>query len=427
MNYKFERNGDEFSFVWEDAQIAIGLEQIYEYHGEIYAEVWVRSALPTQPGHIHWGRLNLSATQSRERLASTLNGRVREVDAKDWAAMLETACTKTAIEYRAGEPTINLATMPRPTGSPYLIYRFLPLNVSTILFGDGGTSKSLLALYLGMAVKAGLKLPCGLNVMKTTDVMYLDWETNHEDHVERLHAIADGLSLKELPAIHYRKMRRTLPEEATKLRAEISRLKIGFVIVDSLGYASGGDLRENNIAINAMDALSKMNVTSLAIAHITKEAARESEGKATPFGSAFFSFSARCTWEIRKAEENSEGELNVGIFQRKANRGALQKTPLGLTIEYDEDEVGQRLESVRISPFSVAEDATLAAHAPLSYRLREALRKANGTPVSAEKLSKDIGAKEMTISRTLRRMKGVVNISEARGRGGTAMWVLEAS
>lgn len=422
MEWTVDRDGDEFLYTFIEAGVGIGFQHLEEMRDGLHADMFVQSTIPTMTGHIHWCRMNLSSSSTRERLAQTLRKSIKEVE---WPKLLEIACTKTAIDYRQGDPLYDLATQPIPTAPAYLISKLLPEQVTTILFGDGGTAKSILSMAIAVAVQTGnIILPNNLIVNHQTNVLYLDWETSLDDQIERLHAVARGLGVTP-PSVRYRRMYRPIADESARIRDEVKKNKIGLVIVDSLGFASGGNLKDNDVALGAMNGIGKLGATCLAIAHITKEDAKADQGKATPFGSGFFSFSARSTWEIRGNSEIAANELQIGLFHRKANRGPVQKIPLGFTVRFCDEPVSDRLTKVEIEKFSVADDPQLAQHASLPYRLRELLKRYNGTPQTTETLAKKLDAKEKSITRALSRMVDIVNLA-GRGRGNEGLWAFKA-
>ncbi|MDO8588388.1 MAG: AAA family ATPase [Armatimonadota bacterium] len=418
MNFK--RDGDRFSYEWEEQGVSIIVGNLREKHDGLHAEVSIANTLPGQAGHVSWGTINLSSTTARDKLANTLGKRIPAVP---WDKFLETVCVKTAIFYRAGEPLINLAEVKPPETTKYLIHRLLPRNSITIIYGDGGSCKSMFALYAGCCLNQGIDMRNGWTVNERAEVLYLDWETCWEDQRERLGAIATGLNQTDpLPSIHYRRMTRRIAEEAPRLRVEVSDRKIGLVVVDSLGPAIGGNLRDEAEVIPAMNALNSLGTTVLAIAHITKADVRgeHGNGKATPLGSVFFANLARNTWEIRRSDMSTDISTYLGFYHRKSNRGALWREPAGIEVCFLGSEA--RTDCIDFHEYDLAEDPDLAPHAAMGFRIQAALRHGAKTTTT---LSEELGIKSNNIAHRAKQMNAVVRLNPG-GRGVEALWGLRS-
>ena len=411
---EIQRDGDEFTFLWHDHGIGIGFTQLREGSDGIHGEITVHAS---GLGSLHWGRLNLASTSAREGLVKKLH-EVHPIDL--WRAFLETACRTVAERLRQGQPIVSLEPVAAPT-TRQLIERLLPLGETSVIFGDGGTGKSLLALSVTVAVSSGIPLPGGLRpTQEAAPVLLLDWESCQEEQNERLAGLLSGFGLSAAPGIYYRPMARGLADDAAYLRAEISRLKIGLVIVDSLGPACGAEPESADSAIRVMNALrSFVPATRLVIAHVSKASADQRSGSARPFGSVYVQNLARSVWEMRRAQDDGGDDLAVGLFHRKVNRGRLH-SPIGLRFEF-----GRGV--IRVVPSDIGEQPELLARTSLSYRIQRAL--AAGMRTTAE-LSEELEAPEVSVRKTCYRLQQnlvIVRLGGAQGgRGKEAQWGLPA-
>jgi hypothetical protein len=95
----------------------------------------------------------------------------------------------------------------------------------TIAFGDGGSLKSYLSLYAaGRLAQQGIK------------VLLLDWELDAPDHLERLHRLFGD----PLPTVYHLRGEGALVKEASVIAREVQRLSIEYLVLDSVGMATGG-------------------------------------------------------------------------------------------------------------------------------------------------------------------------------------------
>jgi DNA-binding transcriptional ArsR family regulator len=393
--------------------VGIGVSHLRETAAGISAEISIEH---TVLGPIHWGGLNLASTSAREALVGKLR---RMSDAPPWAALLERVCRMVAEEYRKGVPIIALEPAPaRETRD--LIEKMLPLGETAVLHGDGGSGKSLSGMTLAIAATTETTLPGGLRPTQRVNVLYLDYESTAEEHQERLHALIAGLGVKYHGGIYYRPMVRALADEAPLLRAEISRLGIGLVIVDSLAPACGPEPEGADAVIRTLNALrSFAPATRLATAHISKAAADQRGGSTRPFGSVFVQNLARSVWEIRAAEDaDDENTLAVGLYHRKANRGR-RHPPFGLRFEFADG-------LIRLRAHDLAEHTDLLIRTSMSYRLRKALA---GGSATVEDLAEATDADAATVRRTLNRLRSqgkVIRLDDVI-RGKACRWGLAAS
>jgi hypothetical protein len=230
---EIQRVGDEWAATWPAHGATLSFGQLRENSDGIHGEMSVVSGVL---GEIHWGRLNLASTSAREGLVRKLE---QVQPGVPWRPILERVCRQAARDLRAGEPVVPLVPRLTDEGARYLVPKLLLAGETNIVFADGGSGKSLLALAIAEAVRTGSALPGGLVPSAAERVLFLDYESHRPEHEDRLARLQDAGSAPADPPILYRAMTRSLADEAATLRGEIARHQVGLVIVDSLAPACG--------------------------------------------------------------------------------------------------------------------------------------------------------------------------------------------
>lgn len=410
---RIERNGDTWALAWDAHGVAMGMDRLHESRDELRAEVTVESRMAGRVvGPV---RLNILSSESQTRFANACQARVNGLSKEQWHAIIVQACAVVAKQYRAPSPVLDLSEVDTSLGVEYLIPGLVPLDETTVLYGDGESAKSVTALRIAASVTLGQVLPWEDRATRICPVLYLDWETNPRTVAGRLKRIALGMQTS-VPTIHYRQCFRSLNDELPNIREEIDKRKIGLVVVDSIGFAASGALVEDETARSAMNALRQMSpATRLVVAHVSAETARQTTGVARPFGSAFFWNGMRSGLELRRAEEDSnQDEIRLGLYHRKANDGEHHK-PIGLDVMFD-----GRAGAIAFVEGDVHDSPDLAARTPLSARLRRLL---GAGEMSTDDLAVELEESSDKIGRTLRRMSDVRR-TDGGGRGSKALWGL---
>ena len=409
--------------LWQDEGVGFAFESLQERRDGLHADLEVQAIVPgrEKPGHIHWARLNLASTSGREGLLKACFKKTSDDGGKtsryDWEDLIEYACTITAKKFREGEPIINLAELPRPDKFGYLVEKIMPKGQTSAIFSRGASGKSLLAMAIAMAVSEGYNLPSGLKVTSTEKVLYLDYETDAEEQRLRLDYLWKARKGSALPNIFYRRQLRALADDIAFIKAEVKRLNIGLVVVDSIAYAMAGKAMDPEVAIQTFNALRSLGpaVTRLVIAHIPK--ADKEQKESSIFGSVFQENAARSIWEMRSTE--MQDGIAIGLFMRKKNWGK-GFDPIGLRFTFDDLN-----EAVMLHHFVIADDPELASHSTLTFRLVSALRSGSK---SERELTDETGGTSETIRRTLTRLEArgeIVRIgTNGTSRGSDRTWGL---
>jgi hypothetical protein len=341
---------------------------------------------------LSWGSLPLASTSAREALRKKLEACAPEIP---WGAHLEDAAFRLTQAARVGEPLVTLTgKVTSPTRE--LLPRFLYEGEPTLLYADGDTGKSLVALAIAVAVQGGAALPFGLTPARSVPAAYLDWETSRDTIEMRLALLAAGLGI-DPPAILYKRMTRPLVDEAGALAPEFARRGIGFMVIDSKTFAlAGGEgaaFHEPIVAFyNALRLFAP--AATLVLNHITNADARGG-GPARPFGGAFAFNGPRLVWEAKRDKDVTDATA-IAFTCTKANTLARRPDPFGLRFEPGAD-------TITVYPFNLSEAPPQAtAGASLTYRVRLALARGTATP---EAITEELSADIKSVKRLLRRLR----------------------
>jgi len=272
-----------------------------------------------------------------------------------------------------------LADYDLPTDDPAWTISGLPILRShpTILFGDGASGKSYLALWI-----AG-------TIARDVPVLYADFEFEAEAHRDRLQRLFGTGMPRDL---HYVRCSQPIVNEVGRLQKHILEHGIGFIVVDSIAFALNGPPESAEIAAAFFRSLRTLNVGSLSLAHTTKSL-EQSDQK--PFGSTFFSNGARSVWHVKRNDDEGTGSSTVelALSHRKSNTGQRLSTR-GIKL-------GFAGASTTVEPFDLAGSADLATTLPIWQRVKALVAH---TPMTIPQLAVELEARPDSIARIVRRM-----------------------
>lgn len=366
-------------------------------HWGIHARVTVRSRISTARTvstlgnhYVTTERLDFLSGRSRLDFANRLNELIPAPPggaSVDWRAVVEDLVVKVMeAEHRA--PTVTtLSSPPANYETPFLVPYLVPTRKATILYGAGGTGKSIFAAGVAAAVQTGamfLDWPC-----EQANVLYLDWETDEQDISVRNALASKGLGLTKPAPVQYMALELPLETEMASIAAAVVEHSIGLVIIDSVGMASsqgrdGADPAEG--AIRFFRALRMLNASVLAIDHVSGDDMRRGRsGAAKPYGSVFKWNSARNAFELMNGAEPGSTDHRLVLRHRKSNIGP-RMTDVPITVTWH----GLDTDGVRFH-----KDSRPLYEPPLVQRILNALV---GGPASyramAEMLNAERGAME---------------------------------
>lgn len=417
------RIGEDYEFAMrpsvEDNEetILVIFSRLREHSGNPQADVaawWsLNGKVPPNALPLFQDRIWISAGRDRERLAGRLARFVKKQ--APWAEWVEAICFATLRDWERGEPIQRLADVPVSVTLPYLIAPLLPEGEITLLYGDGESGKSLLAMFVAVAVATGATLPhmqlCGT----PAPVLYLDWETNAQIAARRLQRICNGFQIAVPTQIFYRRMARGLYDDLRSTKAEADRTNAALIIIDSIAPACGGSPSKEELIVPFFNAVRSLGRTALLISHISKMEAGLSGDKATPIGSIFSRNLARQTWLMRRADSDGDSRsIFVGIFHTKSNEERRLR-PFGLRFSFSEN-------ATQIGSVAPEDVPALADHLPGSVRVRALL--SNGAR-TVQEIAADLNMAESTVRGLLARMPDAI-VVERGGSHKPSRWGLKA-
>lgn len=375
------------NYVWPELELQVMVER---YTDDGSAELWFYLGKGENKPLIHTTRANLLATPTMNSLVKRLEKNSADIP---WTDVLTYITGKTIEIARRGEPAEEIWPSEDDDLKPsYLLEPILYLNHPAVLFGDYGSLKSLFALATAYVVQ----LPyhdnnLGLITAKeSTKCLYLDYEDDHSSFRRRWSALERGFGKGAMPIL-YRRMTAPLADSVDQLRRIKDDRDISLLIVDSLGPAARGNLNDPEPAIRYHAALRQLGVTSLTLAHTSKDQLTK---KRTIFGSVFFTNLTRSVWECKAEQETGEDEAIISLKHTKANLSRLHP-PLGYKFTFTD-------KSITVVKTDLG-DTGLSGELPLSWRIKNLLVRTG--PLTVNGIAEQLDSKEDTIGRTLRRMR----------------------
>jgi AAA domain len=261
-----------------------------------------------------------------------------------------------------GPEVVRLAEVERPGPRRYLCQDLVLAAYVTLLHGDGGVAKSLLALALAVAVAGSSQEWLGRRV-ENGRVLYLDFELDAEEQARRVHQLCYGAGLENPPEdLLYMSAVGYTPREAFEAAREAcEQYNVEFLIVDSYGVALHGDAEHARDVIGFhqeyLEPLRALGIAVLVIDHQSRLQAGQSYQQKGAFGSVYKANLARSVIQV-EATERGEGTLTVRLRQKKHNFGPLAE-PFSVKLTFSDESV--TLEAVELKASELAEEATLTA------------------------------------------------------------------
>ena len=388
------RNGNFFSFIWHDAQVAAEVRRVRESGEYVKAEVTWRSIAPGEPPHLHSGLLNLMSTSAKKQLGNALAERHPD---KDWVKIIEQLAYTTVRAFRKGEPPVALRTSGEGLDPIALaVAPFFFEGLPFVLFGKPGTAKSYLALLIVALAATGSTIRgVPFSAEQPIVPLYLDWESNVQGLTNRVVRIEKGLGINFDETIHYRYCSGSLANMAEQLQEMVLAVGANLLVIDSLGPAAGGDLNSPQSAQDFFAALRTLKCTSIILAHCAKNGDTRHR---SIFGSQFFNALARGTAEVRRFQEAGEDEISVGVYHRKSNLSRLER-PFGLRLHFEGSHgpVTLTTQNLRGVP-DLSEGLSAAA------RILDVLASSN-RPSQPKQIAEITGISAGTVRKTLQRLR----------------------
>jgi archaellum biogenesis ATPase FlaH len=237
-----------------------------------------------------------------------------------------------------GGPTVEpLLGTEEPDPMEWRVADFVPEDHLTMLIGDGGTGKSILALHLALCICTGRPF-LGMGTRKGR-VLYIDHELDREEQLRRVHRIARAMGIDAADSSlsdRFQYWRPTHPlgteEHQENLLGAVGDHQIDLVILDSLTMGAEGDVTDVADVVPIMQHLRQWP-TTVAIDHVSHSTAKGSAAQARAFGSVFKRNAARSSLTLAQSETGG-----YALQQEKSNFSEGDGR-LTYAVEWGEEEI----------------------------------------------------------------------------------------
>jgi hypothetical protein len=385
---------DSYRFSYPDEAIDVHVDRLHEDARDgLKGQFTVYyDPLEGDPLLLHQARITMPLSQSRATFIKQLERRAvaEPLVSIDFQGIIEQVIYRSQKRWEEGEPLQDLAAVDYQQRSTYLLRPLLLSDAPTVIFGRGGLGKSIVGLACGVSVATGAPI-FGQRPVLTGPVLYLDWEWDAETHAARMAAIGNWLKMK-IPAgkVFYRRMVASLPSSAASIRKLIAQTGAVLVIVDSMGQARGGEVKEDGPTNDVFRAIRTFGCACLILDHITKNGSNQ-EG---PIGSVYSYNGARLMWRLDGIRLEGSERSVLSLTNTKAN-GKFQPTQgFELVVQADDDDMPKNI-SITIRDLRDVPELRpkLGRQAQIVSVLREANR-----ALTIEEIHEELLESEITLS-----------------------------
>ena len=293
----------------------------------MHGRVMISTTATTPPSVISASEFRLLSARSQKEFASALERKFNHIE---WQDYLEAVCIQTVATHEEGQPTTMLAGDEPNLMTRYLITPLVVESELNMIYGDGGSLKSLICQMLGYFIGHPEKKGLGFEYPEPGRVLYLDYETSEQEVNKRLTAIGEVWGAQTSGNVLYRRCDMSLSDDADNIHQIVIDEKVILVIVDSYGLACGGDAISQDVVRATCIAMRSWETTVLGVSHISAEAARGTH--TMPFGSRYWHNYHRWTWLAKSVQLT--GRTHVGLYHQKYNVGPYHP-PIGLVVKWE--------------------------------------------------------------------------------------------
>lgn len=411
--------------MWADNGITVHLDQPSKERERIRCRLTVN----TSSNGFLYGPVSFDLLSGTKRLEAERALKKRQDE--DWGTILEYACRLGVSALETPSDFINMSTYQKSNANAntWLIEGLLAKNKPTLLYADGGTGKSYLALSVAMSITQGVEILPGLPPVDASGgaVLYLDWEADGDDLADRIEAIArtvpapDGETwTREDFNIEYLRCTVPLVHMQEKIKQKVQDAGVQLVIIDSLHRSIDGDLNDSETPRKFFQVLRALEVPSLIISHTSKNPDVEND-RARPFGSAYWWNEARSVWELRKEQSAGDEYVDLALINRKSNNWNIAE-PIGLRMRSEDMKSDQP--KVSYEPITLAsQNNSLAKAIPVKARIMGLLNGHVGG-LTVKEIADELNEQMDTVRQALRRGAGSNFIQEIDQSNNTKTWKL---
>jgi hypothetical protein len=272
-------------------------------------------------------------------------------------------------------------------------------------------------LYLCLCVVLGIDSVFGPPA-RQGPAIYFDWEVDSNVAKRRLLWICRGLGVDVPRGLHYVNMseRGRLMDRIRDMRFLCSKLRPELAVIDSLTFATGGDLNSAEYAAPTMSAIGSLGegLSKLVSAHPSKGTRNAGVDDISVIGSGLFEFRARAIW-LMKRETKRTANFGVTMMPRKPFDGR-PATQLAYRMVFDNTEHATHFEPMQLSDSPELQMGSLSQTDQLRALLRRHKRLDTGA------LAELTGISQLTVRVLCNQARDIFPVVLGGGRGKPTVW-----
>ena len=218
-------SGYEINFGDENVKVVV---KYISARGERFT---AQVAVSHQGDAIHRSTLVLNSATGMNSFSKKLDKRRPGEDYNfDWDVIVEDLAGLVIDTYRKGSSEVELAHVETSEATSWRIDNLLIENAPNLIWAEGGSGKSMFALFLAVLLDQGHIDTDHQLVVEPGNVLYLDWETDHSEIAGRVKKIHAGHNISSSTGIIYRYMGPPLARDTDRIRAIVDERNIDVII-----------------------------------------------------------------------------------------------------------------------------------------------------------------------------------------------------